>query len=495
MRKAFHRVIIVFLIFPLIISTISGSTLSESLINGKEDRQEPTCIESGYRAFEEQGTIHIEELPPSGHQFNEWTIDSEAKTKTHICQICGYKETIRISSIPEESLPKLELYGSMDGIGRKSRVVLEAKYTDLGQSFQCYALCTLQGHSTFGLPKKNYTIRFYDDAEGNKKHKVAFRNWNREHKYILKANYIDVSQCRNIVGAWIWTSIVKTRDNIPARLSELPTYGAVDGFPVAVYFNSKFFGLYTLNLHKDDDLYMMKKDEHEAVVICNEQKSDESLFRSKAAFLPNNESDWEIEFSGTNDETWAKDSFNQLITFVMESDESSFREHLNEYLDVDAAIDYLIYIYALGLEDSGAKDLVMLSYGDQWIPSAYDMDEAFGLDALDLNYRKPDTFLPQLVDTIWDSGTGSLLWDRILNSFTEQLKNRYLELRNGALSEDSLLKSVRFYSSQIPESFYDYDWYLFPDRDERFIQMDQQIEKYIPTRLKLLDELFIGGDK
>ena len=493
-RKPFQRMIIFFIVLPIVIGFISEDALSESLINSEKDHKEPTCVDSGYIALEERGTIRIEELPPTGHQFSDWIIDSEAKTRTHLCQKCGYKETIRISSIAEELLPRLEMTGSMDGIGRKSRVILNIKYTDPEQTFQCYGLCTLQGHSTFGLPKKNYTIRFYDDAEGTKKHKVSFRNWHSEHKYILKANYIDVSQCRNIVGAWIWTSIVKTRKTIPERLSALPTYGAVDGFPVAVYFNGDFFGLYTLNLHKDDDLYQMKKNKLEAVVICNEQRTDESLFRSKAAFLPNNESDWEIEFSGTDDETWVKDSFNELISFIMESDDLSFRKTLNEYLDLDAAIDYLIYIYALGLEDSGAKDLVMLSYGKQWIPSAYDMDEAFGLDALDLVYRKPEDFLPQLVDTYWDSGTGSLLWDRILNSFTEQLKDRYFELRNGPLSEENLIKTMRTYCSQIPESFYDYDWYLFPGRDEQFMYMDQQIGNYIPARLKILDGLFNGGE-
>lgn len=466
-----------------------GNAQGEGLIINGEERKEPTCTESGYRAVEEQGTIYIEEIPATGHQFSEWNI--EDGKRTHFCQICGYEETIRISSIPEENLPKIEMNGSLDGIGRKNRVALEVKYTDPEQTFECYGLLTLQGHSTYGLPKKNYTIRFYDDETGQNKHPVVFKNWNREHKYILKANYIDTSLSRNIAGARIWADIVKTRKDIPERLSVLPAYGAVDGFPVAVYLNGEFFGLYSLNLHKDNDLYQMK-DGYEAIVICNEQKTDESLFRAKAAFLPNNESDWEIEYCGTEDNTWAKDSFNNLIAFVMESDDQSFREHLKEYLDVDAAIDYLLYIYALGLEDSGAKDLVMLTYGDRWIPSAYDMDEAFGLDALDLKYRDPIIFLPSKTDGTWDSGTGSLLWDRILNLFTEEIRGRYSELREGPLSTENLLGRVREYMAQVPESFYDYDWYLYPGRLNQFRNMDQQITQYIPERMNILDGIFKG---
>ena len=456
---------------------------------------EATCTESGYKIIEKQGVVTLEEIPPLGHQFNEWEIDYNSESKKHTCKICGYEEIIHLSSIPEETLPRLELSGSMDGIGRKNRVALKAKYSDSEQSFECYGLLTLQGHSTYGLPKKNYTIRFYDDAEGTIKHRVCFRDWNAEHKYILKANYMDVSQSRNIVGANIWSSIVQSRNNNPVRLNQIQTKGAVDGFPIAVYFNGDFFGLYTLNLHKDEDLYMMKKNKQEAIVICNEQTMEESLFRSEALFLPNNESDWEIEYCGTADQEWVKDSFNTFITFVMESGEIEFHDRLHEYLDVDAAIDYLIFIHALGLENSGAKDLVMLSYGDQWIPSAYDMDEAFGLDALKPGYREPAEFLPQCSEGQWDSGTGSLLWDRLMNAFWEKIRERYHELREGPISNQSLLDVFSSYTAQIPESFYDYDWYLYPGRSLRYADMLHQIEQYIPARMKLLDEIYLDGEE
>ena len=490
-EKMKRRIMLLMLLVLLALALpLTAGTETKS---GTFSASEPTCTESGYSVIEEQGVIHFEEIPAIGHQFSSWMIDQEANAKTHICQRCGYQETIRLSSIPEDSIPKLEMNGSLDGIGKKSKVVLSVTYTDSEQSFQCYGILTLQGHSTFGLEKKNYTLRFYDDATGEKKHRVVFRNWNKEHKYILKANYIDVSQCRNLVGAEIWSSIVQTRTVIPDRLSCLPTFGAVDSFPIAVYLNGDFYGLYTLNLHKDDDLYQMKKGKQEALLICNAQTADEALFRSAAMFADDYTSDWEVEFCGTEDASWAQERFNQFISFVMNSSDQEFREHLDDYLDVDAAIDYLIFIYALGLKDSGAKNLVILSFGDQWIPSAYDMDEAFGLDAEDSAYRNPEAFLPSLSNGTWDSGTGSLLWDRILNHFFEQLKERYLDLRGGPLSDDSLLSRYHSYISQIPESFFDYDWYLYPGRLFRFWEMEQQIEQYIPARMAILDELFEGG--
>ena len=475
-----------FLIQPFLTNGRGEALTAEDL----QDYQEPTCVESGYRLIEEAGQIRFEIFPPTGHQFDEWVQDSEGKAQTHTCRICGYQETIRIDTLPANTLPVLSLKGELEGIGKKSRVVVDAAFTSMEQSFQCFGIMTLQGHSTFGYPKKNYTIRFFDDAAGTQKHKVRFQNWRKEHKFILKANYIDLSQCRNLVASNLWAEMVRTRNNAPERLTALPTCGAVDGFPAAVYFNDSFFGLYTINLHKDDDLYRLQKGEKEALLICNRQTSPEALFRAPAAFAEDYSNDWEIEFCGTEDYAWAKERFNALVSFVMNSTDGEFREMLSEYLDVDAAIDYLIFITSLGLQNSGAKDLVMVTFGETWIPSAFDMDEAFGLDAEQSAYRQPDAFLPALTREGWDSGTGSLLWDRLLTNYEQAIKARYAFLRNHALSTENMLQRVHAFIAAIPESFYDYDYYLYPERSLKDLHMEEQIRQYIPQRMSLLDQIW-----
>ena len=297
------------------------------------------------------------------------------------------------------------------------------------------------------------------------------------------------------MGARVWQEITACRDNLAPRIAALPLKGAVGGFPVQVYLNDEYFGLYTLNLHKDDDLYGMEEGERAAIAICNDQTMAEALFRGRAAFLENNESDWELEYCGTKDDAWARDSFNALIDFVMTSTDEAFRQNLSNHLDVDAAIDYLLHIYALGLQRSGAKDLVMLSYGDVWIPSAYDMDEAFGLDARAQRYLAPEEFLPVLTEDGWDSATSSLLWDRLLDAFTPEICARYTELRRSILSDDHLLQLVHEYIGSIPEAFYDMDMYLYEDRPLTAADMEAQIAAYIPARLAALDEILEVDDQ
>lgn len=452
----------------------------------------PSCTEPGYEVITDPatGTITIINLPAPGHAWSDWLPAADGLTQHRSCPVCGKQEEIRCSTIPEDAIARLNLRGSLDGIGKKQKVTLQAEFISREHQFTCQGVMTLQGHSTFGLTKRNYTIRFYDDPEADDEHKIQFGQWKKEHKFILKANYADLTQCRNLVGASIWHSMTASREKLPNRIAALPTLGAVDGFPVAVYLNETFIGLYTMNLHKDDDLYQMKTNEKAALMICNRETSDEALFRAPAAFAEDYSSDWELEYCGTKDETWAQNSFNALIDFVMNASEQDFRKKLPRYLDVDAAIDYLILIYTLGLQHSGAKDLVMLNYGKAWIPTAYDMDEAFGLDGTTMTYLSPEDFVPVCTDGGWDSGTGSLLWDRLLNTYEDQIRARYTALRRTVLSEESILQTVRDFIGGIPEAYYDLDANLYPDRPGTAREMAQQIETYVTQRLKVLDAIW-----
>lgn len=450
---------------------------------------EASCLEPGYiiTTDPQSGASSVQDLPARGHAFSDWVADEGMQRKTRTCSVCGLQEQIRISTVDEAKMPRLYLTGSLEGIGKKEKVVLRADFDGMGGQAQCYAILTLQGHSTFGYPKRNYTVRFYEDDQSVRKHRMQLKNWNREHKYILKSNYVDLSQCRNLVGCRVWRSMAACRANLHPRIAALPTLGTVDGFPVDVYLNGVYFGLYTMNLHKDDDLYQMKDGEQAAVVICNRQTTDEALFRGRALFPADYTGDWEIEYCATQDEAWVRECFNGLIDFVLYSTDDEFRERLPAHLDVDAAIDYLIFIYALGLQHSGAKDLVMLNYGDVWIPSAFDMDEAFGLDAETLSYVPPEAFLPKRTDGVWDSGTGSLLWDRLLNGFDGRLRARYAALRTDVLTVDNLLRMIGECAGDIPEASYDMDRNLYPDRPIDDPDMIAQMTDYITRRLTVLD--------
>ena len=156
-------------------------------------------------------------------------------------------------------------------------------------------------------------------------------------KYILKANYNDPSHCRNVVCADIWAEMVQSRARLPRELTVLSNYGAADGFPVSVYLNDEFHGLYTLTLHKDDDLFGMEDGKKQALLILNDASSEEAYFRAETSFGLG--SPWEIEFCGTGTEA-------DPYLIRSESHMGYFISQLNEginfegnYIQLDADLD------------------------------------------------------------------------------------------------------------------------------------------------------------
>lgn len=275
---------------------------------------------------------------------------------------------------------------------------------------------------------------------------MVFSRWNPENKYILKANQTDPSRCKNLICADIWADMVKARENVPEELHNLSNYGAVDGFPIAVYFDDKFHGLYTMNLHKDDDLFGMKDGKDQAIMIINHADGAEAQFREAAVF--EDETPWEVEYCGTEDTLWAREKLNALIDFVQTSTDTEFRTKIGNYLDLESAIDYVIAMYAFDLQEHSAKDLILVTYGKDspWICSMYDMEEAFD-----------DGCMPVFNGTSWESGTGSLLWDRFINAFYPEICARYEALRNSLLDSDVLTSRVESYVAQIPDIIYKAD--------------------------------------
>ena len=459
----------------------------------KETIIPPDCENAGtiLRENSVEGIIKTESGEPAlGHDWSAWSSDEDGLHR--VCKRCGMEEKREHAYL--ESIPRIDFTGSMDGISKETRVLLGFRFESEDELFNGFSYTSWQGHATLGFPKKNYTIRLYDDEKLGKKHRFRFEKWQLEHKYVLKANYRDISMIRNLAAADLWADMVASRKNLYPGLEKTSNYGAVDGFPVTVYLNGEFHGLYTMNLHIDDDLFQMTHP-YDAVMIANSSEPEETRFLSATAFADEKNA-WEVEYCGTPDDSqWAKDSLNDLITFVMESDDEIFRARLGEKLDVDGAIDYLIFLYVTGLQSNAAKDLVLLKYQDwdPWIPSVYDMEGAFGLNLETVSYRNTEEFLPVRSEESWDSGTGSLLWDRLLQNFSEKIQSRYAELRQSVITEDKLVSRIQDMAARIPEEYREMDLTLYP-RKESEQKPEQQMTGYILERLKLLDNTLISAD-
>ena len=327
----------------------------------------------------------------------------------------------------------------IDGIIPTTKDAVEAEMTYISKTltFHAYIEIKCQGNSSMSYPKKNFTIKLFKDADRSQKMKLDFKGWGKQNKFVLKANWIDISHLRNIVSARIWGDIVKSRPNYeeyPEELRSSPNQGAIDGFPIKVYNNGVYQGRYTWNIPKDKWMTNMDDDLDEHCILCGENY-DSGCFRALPVI---NESDWTDEIHDTVPQL-IKTSWTNAIGFVMNSSDEDFKANLGNYFDVQSLLDYHIYgIYMCGIDQYGKNQIYMTYDGTKWIASMYDMDSTWGL------YWNGQTMLSstyareQYEDQV-QGRLGNLLYERLEALFSDELTVRWMELRSSALSLSNVI--------------------------------------------------------
>ena len=99
-------------------------------------------------------------------------------------------------------IPKLYFEGNIDWMFEKTDVrSITFKYDDGKNVTKGYATLKVQGTSSLGYDKKNYTINLYADAEHEEKLKIDL-GWGAQNKYCLKANWKKWRSC-GIMAAFL----------------------------------------------------------------------------------------------------------------------------------------------------------------------------------------------------------------------------------------------------------------------------------------------------
>lgn len=373
-------------------------------------------------------------------------------------------------SFNNTSIPKLYFEGDLNGMASKEdERIIEISYKSDDINFDAYASVKLQGTSSLGYEKKNYTIKLYDDKQCDEKKKVDF-GWGEQNKYCLKANWIDKTHSRNIVTAKLFGQ-AQDKYNV---LTELPNNGAIDGYPVEIYLNGEFHGLYTLNIPKDKWMFNMDDKNLNHIAFSNEGWSPTNLFEEQAKF---GSGDWENEIRDETEEDYIK--LNRLIKFVKDSSDEEFVKNFNDYLDLDSTLNYFVIMDTALLADNVAKNMILITYdGYKWYPVLYDLDTSWGTH---WSGTKTYEYNESIIDI-------SLLWKRINRNFSNELSKRYEELRETILDEKNILDEFTKFKKSIPTISLLKEnkiWKNIPGYNY------SQIEEFLNVRLKLLDEKYL----
>ena len=425
---------------------------------------------------------------PNGHSYLEATC-----TAPITCVKCGKTrgdalghnyvagECTICEDYSEEYCPKLYFTGDMSKItdpkqtSKKIECDIGFEYRSRSQIVNGAAKIKIQGTSSTQYAKKNYTINFYEDSTYGSKKKIDV-GWGGQSKYCLKANWIDKTHSRNVVTAKLGAQMQAKYGLFNAA----PHSGTVDGFPVEIYINGEFHGLYTMNIPKDEWMFGMDKNNPNHIVICGENWNDPVLFKS----IPTDLTDWTVEAGPEDDATLQK--VQRLVDFVMNSSDAEFKANFDQYLNFDSTINYYIMMNCAWLSDNAGKNMLLATYdGNVWYPTLYDLDTSWGT-----HWR--GTSLYNYSSGVIN-GSNSLLWQRIENLYKEEIAARYFELRKDVLSKENIMAEFNSFKASIPQEVLDRETAKWNTAEHPIPGYDiSQIEEYINIVFPRLDNRFNG---
>ena len=262
----------------------------------------------------------------------------------------------------ETKIPKLYFEGDISGMKEKTDVrEISFVYKDGEEEIAGYAEIKPQGTSSLAYDKKNFTIKFFEDAEHEDKLKIDV-GWGAQSKYCLKANWVDRTHSRNVVTAKLASQIWENY----GLLTQAPKNGLVDGFPIEIYNNGEFYGIYTFNIPKDSWQFGMDEENPDHIVVGGETYNPTNLFQELPDF-----GSWEVEVGEGNEETLQK--LTRMFDFVINSTDEEFKSNFEEYLDLDAALNYYIMVDYCHLADNHGQNmlLIFLTRGLAWLSFSF----------------------------------------------------------------------------------------------------------------------------
>jgi len=347
------------------------------------------------------------------------------------------------------------LDGDIDGMTKDVKKTLNWKFDTLEGT----CTCKWQGDYSLTFPKKNYNLKLKDTSDWGAV--VGLNKWGAQNRYVLKAFFNDFSHAIYMCSAKLWGKVVESRgqSKVPAPMWNSLNFGTVDGFPVMLVMNGVYQGLYTVMTHKDT---ITKADTVGGYYLIgtNADSGGTTATSFNAHTSASNladELDYEVVYSPNEDDlSPVAASLNTCIDSVLAGN-ANWESNVANYLDVDSAIDYLVFRAFLGDRDGVNKNKGIVTYdGVKWYHTAYDLDDCLsGSGAGSQHYAPRENTYAQYKN-----------WNRVFNLILtyskEKFKSRYNELRSDILQEGNVFNLFANYINDIPYGLFAEEDKLWP---------------------------------
>ena len=174
----------------------------------------------------------------------------------------------------------------------------------------------------------------------------------------------------------------------------------------------------------------------------------------------------------------------------MNSDGTDIDTTIAQYLDIESAIDYFIYVVLMNAEDCWCKNYILATYdGTKWFFSAYDMDGVWGNYWNGKLYGASSLFPSSAGPYGFEAmAKGHRLFELIYNYKRTELIARYKQITNYTVSAAGVTRRFYNYAVNIPLAVYNAEAELWPGIPGTATNNVAQIVAWYVDRLTNLDK-------
>lgn len=289
-----------------------------------------------------------------------------------------------------------------------------------GNYFKKRVIVNAQGSSSLGFPKKNIGIDICEDEwVGDATTDVTFGDWVKQDSFHLKAYYTDYFRGVAVAAYRLFDDIIADHGDMAHPWQRAGVADAddkarchPDGFPVGVYLNGEFYGVFSWQLKKHRKNMGMTKDLAEHIHLDGtfsdeifkgnidwtlfEIRNPKTLYCMDGSKYDGDKPQEIIDetsefFDASNKGHVLSAKVKQhivrmttrvpvLLQYRQEGrSEEEIREELSRYFDVQGLIDYTVFSSVTNNVDGWVKNWQWTTYdGEKWYVNPYDLDMTFG---------------------------------------------------------------------------------------------------------------------
>lgn len=388
------------------------------------------------------------------------------------------------------SISRFSIDGSLAGISKndKKRAKVKIALTN-GDKIDAWATVKWQGNSSLNWPKKGYRVKLFKDEAMTKKLKLKLPGSGfKTNSFNLKANFTDPTSGFNIVNARLFSEMTAQRTDLDNSIvASMPNYGQIAGLPVELDINGYDQGLYVLETYQEDKLYNLNDKKGDNIALSDQQSP---LSRFIQPFTPADlqEDAFEAKSPAKVDQSVA-DKFNELYELANASD-SEYQMLENKYLDVPAAIDYLVFGAVINNIDGITKNVTYINKeNSKWVIMPYDLDASWDNSWNGTKLPLNANFFDEL------NNNQNRLLTAVYNHHQQDITNRYKELRGNVLSTANVTKLFNQWFDEVGTATFQNNDLLWGNvnlagQSHRLATTKGELDSMIAQRLNYVDQQF-----